>query len=181
MDGLEFNKLIMAVLLALLTAMVAVLIGQALVNPVELQRPVYIVQGLAVSPTAESAKPAAIEPVSPLLATASIENGKVVAKKCLQCHTFEKGGANKIGPNLYGVIGKKFAHMAGYAYSATLSKMQGNWGFEEVNKLIYKPRDFINATKMSFAGLKDVKERADVIAYMNANSDNPLPVSSNAK
>ena len=109
-----------------------------------------------------------------MLAGANIENGKNVAKKCLQCHTFEKGGLNKIGPNLYGVLGKKFAHMAGFAYSTALSKMQGTWTFEELNKMIYKPGKFVSGTKMAFAGLKEAKDRADVIAYINSMSDSPL-------
>lgn len=175
MDGFEINKIIMAVLIALLTLMVASIIANEMISPAPLTKPSYIVEGVERSQTT-SAAPQELPPVSPLLAGASVENGKVIAKKCTQCHTFEKGGANKIGPNLYGVLGKKFAHMASFAYSSALSKMQGTWDFEEVNKLVYKPSKLIPGTKMAFAGLKDAKDRADIIAYLNSMSDSPLPL-----
>ncbi len=99
--------------------------------------------------------------------SASVEKGEIVAKKCIQCHTFTQGGTNGTGPNLFGIIGAKFAHKDDYPYSTAFKGKQGTWDDEEINKYIHKPREYVPGTKMSFAGIKDDKERADLIAYLN--------------
>ena len=117
-----------------------------------------------------------IEPVSPILSTSSLENGAKVAKKCSSCHTFDKDGQNKIGPNLYNIIGSGIAKKTGYAYSNALVNFGGNWDFEKLANFLYKPKDYIDGTKMNFAGLKKVEDRADLILWLREKSDNPIPL-----
>lgn len=112
--------------------------------------------------------PKEFQPIGPLLATANVEKGKIVAKKCAQCHTFEQGGATKTGPNLWNIFGNKTAHVPDFPYSQGLKDKNGTWGDEELNHFLYKPRDFVSRTKMTFAGIKDDRERADLIVYLKS-------------
>jgi len=111
-----------------------------------------------------------------LFASASASDGQKVFKKCAACHSIAKDGANKIGPALWGVIGRQAGSISGYKYSKAMSAHGKKWSFEEMNGFLIKPKDWIKGTKMSFAGLKNEKDRASVILYMNENSDNPLPL-----
>jgi len=112
-----------------------------------------------------------------VLATADVAKGEQVFARCISCHTINQGGASGIGPNLYGVVGLPIAtHEAGFAYSAALSDHGGNWTFENLDEWLKSPRAFANGTKMSFAGLSSIEDRAAVIAYMNSMGSNlPLP------
>ena len=105
-----------------------------------------------------------------------IDHGKKVFKKCAACHSISQGGANKIGPALWGVLGRKAGSVSDYKYSKALVAHGKPWSFEEMNGFLLKPKDWIKGTKMSFAGLKNADERAAVILYMNENADNPLPL-----
>ena len=164
-------------MLALLIAMVSSKIADIVVEPEKLAKNVFVVEGIE---TAElkgvDVTAVGPEPIEPLLAKADVQRGQIVAKKCLQCHTFEKGGANKIGPNLYGIIGQKIAAAAGYAYSKAFTEVKGTWDFKHLNELLYKPSSFARGTKMSFAGLQKAQDRADVIVYLNSLSDSPQPL-----
>ena len=104
----------------------------------------------------------------------------LLAQKCAACHGFEKGGPNKVGPNLYGVVGQPKASHDGYSYSAALASFSDpkEWTYESLNKFLLKPTDYIPGTKMNFAGLRKVSDRADLIAYMRSQSDNPPPLPS---
>ena len=109
-----------------------------------------------------------------LLATASVADGEKIFKKCAACHSIAKSGGNKIGPALWGVLGRQAGSVSDYKYSKAMAAHGKTWSFEEMNSFLIKPRDWIKGTKMSFAGLKKGKERASVILYMNENTDNPL-------
>jgi len=111
-----------------------------------------------------------------LFASASAAEGAKVFKKCAACHSIKEGGANKIGPALWGVLGKTAGSVPGYKYSKAMAAHGKNWSFEEMNGFLIKPKDWIKGTKMSFAGLKKPKERAAVILYMNENTNSPLPL-----
>ncbi len=114
-----------------------------------------------------------------MLASADIEAGKSKARACMVCHTFDKGGAARVGPNLYGVVGDPAAHMEGYSYSDAMQQKRADgltWTFDNLNQFLTSPKDFIPGTKMTFAGLKDEQDRANVVAFLNSNSDNPLPL-----
>jgi len=111
-----------------------------------------------------------------LLASASISDGEKIFKKCTACHSIAKGGKNKIGPALWGVIGRKAGSISDYKYSKAMADHGKTWSFQEMDGFLIKPKDWIKGTKMAFAGLKKETDRAAVILYMNKNSDNPLPL-----
>ena len=111
-----------------------------------------------------------------LLASASIADGEKVFKKCAACHSISKGGGNKIGPALWGVLGRQAGLVSDYKYSKAMTSHGKAWSFEEMDGFLTKPKDWVKGTKMSFMGLKKETERAAVILYMNNNTDNPLPL-----
>jgi cytochrome c len=103
--------------------------------------------------------------------------GQKYARVCGTCHSLGKGEAAKIGPNLYGVVGGPHAHMAGFDYSDAMKAMASQiWDFAELNEFLYNPRQHMPGTKMSFAGIKSDTDRANVIAWLNTQSDKPLPL-----
>ena len=116
------------------------------------------------------------ENIMALFASVSAADGSAVFKKCAACHSIAKGGKNKIGPALWGVLGRKAGSISDYKYSKAMSAYAKNWSAEEMDSFLTKPKDWIKGTKMSFAGLKNAKDRAAVILYMNENTDNPLPL-----
>ena len=111
-----------------------------------------------------------------LFASTSATEGAKVFKKCLACHNIGKGDPNKIGPNIFGVINRRAGSVSDYKYSKAMLAYGKVWSFEEMNSFLTKPKDWIKGTKMSFVGLKNAKDRAAVILYMNENTDNPLPL-----
>jgi len=116
------------------------------------------------------------ENIMALFASTSAAEGAKVFKKCAACHSIKEGGANKIGPALWGVLGRTVGSVPGYKYSKAMAAHGKNWSFEEMNGFLIKPKDWIKGTKMSFAGLKKTKDRAAVILYMNENTNSPLPL-----
>lgn len=120
---------------------------------------------------------AAAVPIATLLATADIAKGEAVFKKCTACHTIAQGGANGIGPNLWASLGKPHGHVAGFAYSDALKGVPGNWDWEGMDKWLANPKKYAPGTKMTFAGLGNPEERANLLAYINSQGSNlPLPV-----
>ncbi|ODP39061.1 c-type cytochrome [Sphingomonas turrisvirgatae] len=118
----------------------------------------------------------AAEPIAARLAKADVAKGQASFAKCAACHTITNGGANGVGPNVWATVGKPHGHIAGFAYSDALKSVPGNWTFEALDAWLASPRKYAPGTKMTFAGLSDPQERANVIAYMNAQGSNlPLP------
>ena len=111
-----------------------------------------------------------------LLASVSVADGEKIFKKCAACHSIAKGGGNKIGPALWGVLGRQAGSISDYKYSKAMTSHGRAWSFEEMNEFLIKPKNWVKGTKMSFAGLKKETERAAVILYMNNNTDVPLPL-----
>ena len=111
-----------------------------------------------------------------LFALTSATDGAKIFKKCVACHSITQGGGNKIGPALWGVLGRQAGSISDYKYSKAMATHGKTWSFEEINNFLIKPKDWIKGTKMSFTGLKNVKDRAAVILYMNENTDNPIPL-----
>ena len=116
-------------------------------------------------------------PMATMLASADLAKGKALFAKCSSCHTINAGGANGIGPNLYAILGKPHAGVSGFAYSSALKSNSAAWNFDNMNAWLISPRKYAPGTKMSFAGFGNPADRANVIAYLNAQgSDMPLPV-----
>ncbi|WP_333568759.1 c-type cytochrome [Sphingorhabdus sp.] len=134
-------------------------------------------EGFAVAAEAGGeAGGAAAVPIATLLATADVAKGEAVFKKCAACHTIAQGGPNGIGPNLWAAMGKPHGHVAGFSYSDALKSVAGNWDFEGMDKWLANPKKYAPGTKMTFAGLGNPEERANLIAYLNAQGSNlPLP------
>ena len=174
----EMNKIAGALLGAMILAMVSGIIAHMLVHPKSLEKPVYIAAGAEPAEQKGGEKKAGPEPIAPLLANASVDAGKEQSKKCAACHTFEKGGPNRIGPNLYNVLGEPIAEdRGGYQFSPALTAHKGQkWDVDELNQWLSNPQSFAKGTKMTFAGLPKPQDRANVVAYLNSLSDSPKPL-----
>ncbi|MEM1317893.1 MAG: cytochrome c family protein, partial [Pseudomonadota bacterium] len=125
-------------------------------------------------------KPETAEPVMPMLASMSPEDGEGVARKCAACHNFDKGSANKVGPQLWDIVNRPIASVEGFGYSGALQTYgEGKvWSYEELNGFLWKPKTHVPGTSMGFAGIKKVEERAELIAWMRTLSDNPAEMPS---
>jgi cytochrome c len=132
--------------------------------------------GAEVAKTEQPQAGAASAPINALLATASAERGAQVAKQCQACHNFEEGQGPKVGPDLYGVVGRKIASAPGFNYSSALKSKNGTWDFNALNAWLTKPTAYAPGTAMTFAGLSSDKQRADVIAYLDTLAKNPVPL-----
>ena len=111
-----------------------------------------------------------------LSALEKLEPSMTVAKKCIGCHSVSKGGDNKIGPALWGVIGRKVGSISDYKYSKAMSGFDKNWDFEAMNNFLIKPKDYVKGNKMAFAGISKEKDRASLILYLNEQNGSPLPL-----
>ena len=129
-----------------------------------------------ITETASASSSTGSGEIMALLASASVANGEKVFKKCAACHSIAKGKGNKIGPALFGVLGRQAGSLADYKYSKAMIAHGKPWTFEEMNSFLTKPKDWVKGTKMTFAGLKNAKDRAAVILYMNENTNSPLPL-----
>jgi cytochrome c len=120
---------------------------------------------------------AAEKPIEFYLATADPAKGQQVFNKCMACHNADKGGANQMGPNLWGILGAPIGQdRNGFAFSDALAKKGGNWNWDNLSQWLTSPKAFAPGTKMTFAGLSNPQDRADVIAFLNSHSDSPQPL-----
>ncbi len=133
-----------------------------------------------VEEVVEEVAEAAAEAASPLIAAiaaADLAAGEKAFKKCKACHTVDEGGAHKIGPNLWDVVGAPMGRHAEYKYSGALTDMGGNWDYASLDAFLTKPKDFMAGTKMAaFPGVKQAEDRAAVIAYLRSNAGTPAPL-----
>ena len=173
MDNMEFNKIFAAVLVAGIVASLTGFISHKLVHPHPLVAHAYPIEGVEDAGSAAGAVEAKPEPVLALLASADIGKGEQVAKVCATCHTFNKGGAVGIGPNLWGVVNHAKGSQPGFAYSDGMKAKGGDWNYAELNKFLWKPKAYIEGTKMNFVGLKKPEDRAAVIAWLRTLADSP--------
>ncbi|MDP6704736.1 MAG: cytochrome c family protein [Alphaproteobacteria bacterium] len=193
MDTFELNKYAGAILGSLLILFVINAVGNLLVHPAPPEKAVIAIELPESAATEEETKAAeakteekseekaeattaAAAPaggLGALIAAADAARGQKLAKKCAACHTFDKGGKNKIGPNLYGVVGRAKAAVEGYKYSAALAGFGGDWSFADMAAFLAKPKAFLKGTKMTFAGIKTAEDRAALIAFMLQFHDSP--------
>ena len=177
MDSFEINKIIASILL---TALIIIGIGKLADVLFYNEKPkvsAYKVEGVGESlvkeQSTEETKVVEVVDIKALLAMGDMAHGEKVFKKCTACHMIAADGKNKIGPNLWGVIGRKAGSISDYKYSKAMVAYAKEWTFEEMNSYLIKPQAYIKGTKMAFAGLRKEKDRASVILYMNSKSSNP--------
>ncbi len=160
---------------AILFALFAALLGNGMVRTATPDKPGFDLPSGVAAP-AQAAAPAAAVPLAALLAKADPAKGQALTKVCATCHTFDKGGAAKVGPNLYNVVDRAKGSEAGFGYSDAMKAKGGKWTFEDLNAFIASPKTFVDGTKMGFGGEPDPEKRADIIAYLRSLSDSPAPL-----
>ena len=174
------NKIIVSIVFAIILVMGINKVTDVIFSVEKPEKSAYQVASVTTvtSTTSDEVSPSNSESgnIMALFASTNAAGGAKIFKKCAACHSITEGGANKIGPALWGVLGRPAGSVPGYKYSKAMTAHGKNWSFEEMNGFLTKPKDWIKGTKMSFAGLKNIKERAAVILYMNKNTDNPLPL-----
>jgi cytochrome c len=175
-DSFEINKILGAVLGTLLITLALNIVSGSIFSPHKPEKPGYDIV-VTEQPVAGGGGTAVQEePIEQLLAKASPEKGASVAKKCLACHDFAKGGPNKVGPNLYGIVNRERATHEGFSYSAAMKGKGGKWTIQDLNTYLVSPRTMVPGTSMAFAGISKGSDRADLIAYLNTLADNPAPL-----
>lgn len=172
---MELNKIAASILLSALIIMIVSNLVDMLYSPEEYKIEQQIIATTTEEPQ-QKIEQVALD-IGTLMQNANFEKGKSVAKKCIACHTFEKGGANKVGPNLWNIVGNKKSHLgSSFNYSKALLEKGGNWGYEELFAFLKSPKSFIKGTRMAFAGISNPQEVADLISYLRSMSDSPVPL-----
>lgn len=178
MDSFEFNKIAGAVLASLLVLLgVGMFLVPALYAPTEPEQKAFIVEGVEEEGAQSGGAAADAEPelsIEELIAVATAERGERVARRCVACHTFSDGGENKVGPNLWNVMGGKKAHLDNFNYSSALAGTPGIWDWATMDAFLKKPNDYIPGTIMSFAGLNKPEDRAAIMVYLAEQAPTPF-------
>ncbi len=167
-DNLEINKFSAAILLAGIVALLSSFIADIIYKPETEEVRGYQIAVEDVS-TLDTNKEEEVIDVIALMSQANHENGAKTIKKCVSCHSFNQGGAHKVGPNLYGIINKKIASNTTYKYSDSLSSIDKVWNYEELYAFLNAPKKYAKGTKMSFAGIKKPNQIIDLIAHLEKN------------
>ncbi len=172
------NKIIVSILLVLILIFGINKIADTIYYVNKPEKSAYQVAGITTAASntnsETSSQGESTQDIMALFASTSSTDGKKIFKKCAACHSISEGGKNKIGPALWGVLGRSAGSVTDYKYSKAMAAYGKNWSFEEMNGFLIKPKDWIKGTKMSFPGLRSAKDRAAVILYMNENTNSPL-------
>lgn len=170
---MELNKIAASILLSGLIIMVVSNVVDMLYNPEDYKVEHQTIVAASNEPQ-QKIEQVALD-IGMLMQSASFEKGKSAAKKCIACHSFEKGGMNKVGPNLWNVVGNKKAHLGNsFNYSKAVLEKGGKWGYEELFAFLKNPKAYIKGTRMAFAGISNPQEIADLISYLRQLSDSPV-------
>ena len=176
MDGFEFNKVAGAVLSALLV----IFGGKTVLDIVSHEHPpekpgwaLPITEPASAATSKEAAPPFDAKQVVELVPKGNADAGQDVFKRCMQCHTPQKGGPNLVGPNLWGVVGREVGKHAGFPYSEAMKTHGGSWTWDQLATYIHDPKGAVPGNKMAFPGIKDNAQLADLLAYLHKLSDNP--------
>jgi len=176
-DSYEWNKIAGWTLAGLLSILGLSVITGALFPSHAPEQPGYIVEGVEEEAVADASSGPAEQPIEFFLASANVQKGEAQFKKCAACHSIDKGAAPAIGPNLWGIVGNHHAHEAGFAYSdAMKATADKEWTWDALSQWIANPKKYIPGNKMAFAGMSKPQDRADLIAFLNSESDSPLPI-----
>jgi cytochrome c len=179
MDSFEWNKIAGAVLGTVLFVLVVRTFVESAFNVPPLAKQAYVVQGVQEAAAPAGAAAPAAEPLpdfSTAIPMADAAQGMMIAERCAVCHDWSKGGPNKIGPNLYGVIGRPRASEPGFDYSAAMKAKGGTWTIPDLFVYLKQPALFVPGNKMAFAGLPKAQDRLDVIAFLRMQADTPAPL-----
>jgi cytochrome c len=175
MSSLEFNKIAGAVLATGLLVLGLKNVGSELFKTEAPEKPGLMI-AVAEAQTADAGT-AAVVPLPVLLAKADVSKGMAGSKACAACHNFEKGGANKVGPHLWDVVGRKVGSAEGFVYSDGFKAMGDKaWDLEMLDAWLKAPKEYIKGTKMAYAGIRNDQDRANMVAYLNSLSDAPKPL-----
>ncbi len=176
MHAEDMNRIALVGFGSILFAMLVVAFSNLVFAPGRPAVPGYALPtGTSAPAPAAAAAAAPEEPLPALLAKADAKKGAQNAKICATCHNFDKGAGPKIGPPLFGVVGRPIASIAGFAYSDSLKAVGGDWTYEALNKMITNPKSEASGTKMAYPGEADAHKRADILAYLQTLSDSPVP------
>lgn len=181
MDAFEFNKFAMAALGAVFVLMGLSIVTEGLFHMETPEKPGYMIEVAEGSGGHEKVVAdtgPAYEPILALLASADVEAGKKVAKKCAACHDFTVAGKSKVGPPLYGIVNRAMGSTDGFGYSSALKAAADgkSWDYETLNGFLWKPKKFMKGTAMGFAGLKKVADRANIVAYLRSLAETAAPL-----
>lgn len=177
MDSFELNKILGALLGTCLVLLSLNIATGAIFTPKHMDKPGY---AIAVPDQPAGGGPAAPaepeQPIAALLASSDPAKGEAVAKQCAACHTFNKGGPNRVGPNLFGIVERAKGAEAGFNYSAAMKAKGGKWTYDDLNAFLQNPKQFVPGTSMGYAGIGRGTQRADLINYLHTLADSPVPL-----
>ena len=174
MGGMEFNKIFAALLVAGIVASLSGFFAKELSHPHELHEFAYPIEGMDGSAGGGAQKEAMPEPILAMIGGVDVANGEKLSRACAACHTFNKGGPDGTGPNLWNVMNRGVGKKDGFSYSDAVANHGGDWDYALLNKFLWKPKKAMDGTKMNFIGVKKPEDRAALVAWMRTLSDSPV-------
>jgi len=177
---IDFDKVFPALLVAGIVAMFSGFIAKKVVHPHDLKEDAVAIESTDVVASSGPKKPQLPEPVLGLLAAADVERGAKLSKACAACHSFDNGGVNKVGPNLWNIVNAAKGGKSGFAYSTALLEHGGKWSYESLNYFLWKPKQYMPGTKMNYAGLKKPGDRAALIMWLREQGSSKAALPSQA-